>query len=302
MPAEAAQAGPFLVSDPTARTDITHCGVYEGTKARVLSPVAKDTAGKPYCRHDIATWAPGTYTVTATFVIAGTPEQESAKSVPYTFTIQPALTPPSGLRLGEVALGGGEIVAQVLDVPPGQVVDLSAVGALDWRHWGMTEAAMVNAKAGGGTQIAPLRSLGGGTSHRWYATGTQRRFAWSDGTPTAVATDVVGHIDNNPPDQAAPGQGWETDVPAGPEPRTLVLYLRGHKSQGRVEAALSDGSAPGYSQVLGDLAGDYQAEVRLTYRARADGLSAQAGQKLVVRWTQESPAGGNIHWSAAALL
>jgi hypothetical protein len=52
----AAQAGPFLVSDPypASGAQPDSCSYQEGTAAAVVVPVAKDAAGLPYCRFDLA--------------------------------------------------------------------------------------------------------------------------------------------------------------------------------------------------------------------------------------------------------
>jgi hypothetical protein len=52
----AAQAGPFLVSDPwpASGAQPDSCSYQEGAAAPVVVPVAKDSAGLPYCRFDLA--------------------------------------------------------------------------------------------------------------------------------------------------------------------------------------------------------------------------------------------------------
>lgn len=95
-------AAPSIVSDPTATTTVTHCAWYMDATARALVVAPKDTAGKPYCKLDIAGLASGTHSVTAAFVVAGSatqPEVEGPKSAPFAFT-QPAAPPsPSGLKV-----------------------------------------------------------------------------------------------------------------------------------------------------------------------------------------------------------
>lgn len=275
-----ALAGPHLISDPSERTDITHCGIYRGGEARVLSPAAKDAAGRPYCRHDLASWAPGSYSVTATFVIAGPPEQESARSDPLTVTIQPGLAAPQGLRLGVA-----EIQAEILPMPA--QADISAEGTTDWVHWGLDSASSVNRKAGAALQIGALTGIGG-TPARHNNSAMRTGYTWTGGTPTASATThaVLYTIGLD--------KGFELQVPADTTLRTLVVYLGGWKSSGRVTASLSDGSAPDSVQTVEDLTNTYDRRLAFTYRA------GSAGQTLLVRYIQVDGT-GNVSLQAATL-
>lgn len=277
-----ALAGPHLISDPSERTDITHCGIYRGGEARVLSPAAQDAAGRPYCRHDLASWAPGSYSVTATFVIAGPPEQESPKSAPLAVSLQPDLTAPSGLRLG-----AGEIQTQVLTMPA--LVDLSAEGSVDWVHWGKDSAGSINRKAGSTLQIGALTGVGGSPAR--YTDAKERAgYTWAGGTPTASSTTHGGLY------TIGLDQGFELQVPADTTLRTLVVYLGGWKSSGRVTASLSDGSAPDSVQTVEDLTNPYDRRLAFTYRA------GSAGQTLLVRYIQVGGTGAsNVSLQAAAL-
>lgn len=96
-----AVAAPYLVSDPAARTDITHCTIYLDATARQVAPVAKDGTGKPYCSFDLAGIANGTHSATAAFVIqdAAWGEVEGPKSVPFVFTRPAPPSSPSGLTV-----------------------------------------------------------------------------------------------------------------------------------------------------------------------------------------------------------
>lgn len=100
--APAFSANPRIVSDSVSRTDITHCAWYMDAVPRQLVLAPKDASGKPFCELAITGLSNGTHTVTAAFVIAGSPtnpEVEGPKSDPLNFT-QPALpSKPSGLEI-----------------------------------------------------------------------------------------------------------------------------------------------------------------------------------------------------------
>lgn len=279
----AALAAPNIISDPAERADITHCGIYRGTEARVLSPVARGADGRPYCQHDIASWAPGTYSVTATFVITGTPEQESPRSDPLVVTIaQPALQAPGGLRVTTGALG------TAVTTPTG-TADLSSEGSVDWVHWGKDSAGSVNRKAGALTQIGALTGVGG-TPARYDGSADRTGYTWSGGTPTASATTHAGlYIGGK-------GKGFELTAPADTIERTLVLYLGGFRSSATLSATLSDSSAPEVVHEVKDLANPFDRRVAITYRA------GSAGQTLRVRSIQSAGnSESNVSFQAATL-
>jgi hypothetical protein len=99
--ASAAWASPTVVSDPTTRTDVTHCAWYIDAAARELLPAPKDAAGQPYCSRDVGTVAVGSHTLMAAFVIQDAlwGEQEGPKSVPLAFARPGLPAKPSILRL-----------------------------------------------------------------------------------------------------------------------------------------------------------------------------------------------------------
>ena len=96
-----ALAGPSIVSDPTKRTDITHCAWYMDAAPRQLVAAPKNAAGQPYCKLYIATIAAGAHSVTAAFVIIDPlwGEREGPKSDPFTFSRPAAPSKPSGLTV-----------------------------------------------------------------------------------------------------------------------------------------------------------------------------------------------------------
>jgi uncharacterized protein YigE (DUF2233 family) len=88
-------------SDPTARTDITHCAVYLDSAPRTVHAVKKDAAGKPYCSI-VLTVTDGAHTIQAAFAIEGPAvvPQEGPKSPALNFTqAAPITAVPSGWAL-----------------------------------------------------------------------------------------------------------------------------------------------------------------------------------------------------------
>lgn len=90
----ASQAAPFLVSDPSADTRPTHCGLYLDGAARKLAPVVSDATGK-WCKFDLVGTATGSHTALASFVIVDPiwGETEGVKSAPFVFA-GPSASPP----------------------------------------------------------------------------------------------------------------------------------------------------------------------------------------------------------------
>lgn len=103
---------------------------------------------------------------------------------------------------------------------------------------------------------------------------------------------------------ARPVRGWSTDaegsgfaieVDAGKSNGILHLWIGGEMGNGRLEARLSDGSAPPYSAVIGDSKGEYGRWVVVHFRTASEG-----GAQLSVRWRRQE--GGPVSLRAAALM
>ena len=188
------------------------------------------------------------------------------------------------------AAGGGALNGSGVTAP--STVNLTSEGTADWSHWGLSSASSFNHKAGVTSQIGNITPLGaapgrfGGNPSFWTT------HSWTDGTPTSSQTGFPGGIFF-----LGVGNGYEISVPADTTVRTLRLYAGGFKSSSRVEASLSDGSAPAYSTVLSNSSGVIEQVITLTFSA------ASAGQTLTVRHTLEDDNGGtgNIGLQAATL-
>jgi hypothetical protein len=138
------------------------------------------------------------------------------------------------------ARGGGSISASMVSSPVGSI-DLTAAGIIDWAHWGRNGPSTFDHKAGVTPQkITNVTKIGtGGLS--WFAD-CPTTFSWTDGTPTLNVSNTPTGINTN----GAVGNGFEITVPADTTTKTLRVYVGVWFTQGKLEATLSDVSAPAY--------------------------------------------------------
>ncbi len=182
--------------------------------------------------------------------------------IPATAHLTPALTTPSG------------------------TANLTAEGATDWIHWGIDKPTSISRKASATTRIGALTTIGG--SPLRFTSKSRPAYSWSNGAPKSSATTRAGLS------ISGLNKGYELRVPANTDARTLTLYLGGFKTRGRIEARLSDNSAPAYTRTVENLNAAFDRRLVLNYRA------ASAGQTLIVRYTQVV-SGGNVSIQAATL-
>jgi hypothetical protein len=159
-------------------------------------------------------------------------------------------------------------------------IDLTAAGAADWAHWGLIAATDFDHKATGSGQIGNQQEVGFGVPRQ--LTTSAVTFSWSDGTPHASATATPTGIQ-----VLGQGNGFHFDVPADGTTRTVTVWIAGDRSQGKLTAHLSDGSAPDYAdnQLKNQLA-TYAGVYTLTYHA------ASSGQTLTITWIDSVDYGG----------
>ena len=159
-------------------------------------------------------------------------------------------------------------------------IDLTAAGTSDWIHW-----LPLNRKLSSNL-ISDYQPVGTGTVTAYFD--DARSFVWSNGTPTGSGSDSAGAT------TTGIGTGFTFSVPAGTAPRTLVIYVGGTNSTGKLTAHLSDVSAADF------------VDTSISGSARYDGLytlafhAASEGQQLQVTWTQ-SAGSGSIALQAAVL-
>ena len=190
------------------------------------------------------------------------------------------------------ARGGGSLSGTFAVSPVGSV-NVTSQGTIDWAHWGINGPTAFDHKANVTQKIPNVTKIGAGASN-WF-TDCPTTFTWTDGTPTASVTNTPTGINTN----GSVGNGYEINIPADRTVRTLKLYVGVWFTQGKLQATLSDGSAPDFIDTSLNKNNDRASGLyTITYKA------ASAGQTLKVRFTiltQYFSPNGNVAWEAATL-
>jgi hypothetical protein len=170
-------------------------------------------------------------------------------------------------------------------------VDLTSAGTIDWAHFGYPNSGDMDHKRNVSPQIGYYRTLSGYVPSLY--TNDPVSFAWQDGTLTSMVSGTTTGMY-----QTGVGDGFQFTVPASPEMHTLVVYVAGYRSNGKLTASLSDHSAPDYSDASFSRSDDqiYDATYTLTFNA------AGPGETLTVTWAAASVImDGNVALQGAAL-
>jgi hypothetical protein len=180
----------------------------------------------------------------------------------------------SGYAAAGASLSGAVIASSA-------TVNLTAAGTAGWAHW-----PGYDHKVSGGNLISTYARIGSGVINSY--TNDLRIMSWSDGTPNASGSNRSGVY------TAGLGSGFTINAPADTTTRTLLVYVGGWRSGGKLTAHLSGGNAADYVDT--SLSGNeqYDGVYTLTYKA------ASAGQQLSVQWAQ-SAGSGNVTLQGAAL-
>jgi hypothetical protein len=177
---------------------------------------------------------------------------------------------PSGGTGGGGSLTGGQVTAST------STYNLTSLGSSDWAHWNGT----FNHKSSGGTQISNVTQTSGGSFGTWHS--TSRNVSWTDGTPTTSNTDDQNYIWCN----GTTGQGWTFTAPASTTSRTLYILCGGGPGANiKINAHLSDGSSPDYTDTETVSSSPYTYLYSITYKA------ASAGQTLTITLTKNDSNG-----------
>jgi len=175
---------------------------------------------------------------------------------------------------------------------PAASVDLTAEGATDWAHWGLSSPGDFDHKAGVLQQISNFTKIGTNDTQRLQDYSSA--FRWSNGTPTAgtngTQTGVFIHGLTN---------GFLLTAPADTNSRTLKVYVGLYGAEGKFQSYLSDHSAPAYTDAsLNSIFGSDPGVYTLTYAA------ASSEQTLNVIYTAQTLFDadyGNVTLQAATL-
>jgi len=199
-----------------------------------------------------------------------------------------SLNHTANITLSVTVPAGGGFLGGAMATPTGPI-QLTTEGTSDWAHWGLNTVTDFDHKAAVTQQIANYVKVGTASPSR-YANNAIG-FTWTDGQPTATAT-------NSPTGVFITGQnnGFQLMLPADTTARTLKVYVGAWRSQGSLVAHLSDGSAPDYVDTsLSNSTGVTTLGVyTLAYSAAA------SGQTLTVTYTGNA-APGNVTLQAATL-
>ncbi|MBV8828636.1 MAG: hypothetical protein JO108_05360, partial [Acidobacteriaceae bacterium] len=172
---------------------------------------------------------------------------------------------------------------------PSGAQNLTQLGTADWAHWGLSSGTSFDHKTSGNTQISNYTIVGTGPVNNY--TDNPVGFTWTDGTPTASATNsttgaYISGVNN----------GFQLTAPADQTTRTLTVYVGVWQSQGKMVAHLSDGSAADYvDSSLSNSTGTALGLYTFTYHA------GSSGQKLTITFTQANNTAGNVTLQAATL-
>jgi len=172
-------------------------------------------------------------------------------------------------------------------VPAGTNINLTAMGPVDWIHWGQFTEFAYDRKVVPTNLISDFTILGNpllgqgpfqlstlSSGHSWQD-GLQNSFV----TNTTTGTYIIGR--NN---------GFSFSVPVGTSTNVLRVYVASLAGGGNFSASLSDGSAGGFS---GSTANVVEGCYTLT------NAGATAGAKLNVTWTGSANSSVIVLQSAA---
>lgn len=188
--------------------------------------------------------------------------------------------------------GTGGSLNGTVDLPaPG--VNLTTEGTADWTHWGLGTNSLFNRKTTATPQLGNFRTIGNNPVQRYEDNFTG--YTWTDGTPTAGASDshtgvfIIGE-----------GQGFALEVPADLTSRTVRVYAGLYGAQGSFQAYLSDFSAPIYADdSLASIFGNTYAVYTLTYTAASEGQTLRIRHRPKQLYDSEF---GNVTLQAVTLV
>lgn len=188
------------------------------------------------------------------------------------------------------ASGGGSGTLSGSFANPASSINLTTEGTSDWGHWGLGTGSTFDHKSGVLSEISGITKIGNQTVS--ILTDNPTSFSWTGGTPNSTATNTQTGIFT-----VGIGNGFQFNVPADTEEKTLKVYTGLWRAQGRLEATLSDGSAAPYVNTsLSNASGTSNGVYTITFKA------ASPGQSLRIRYTNVSndPV-GNVTLEAATL-
>lgn len=171
--------------------------------------------------------------------------------------------------------------------PQYQPVNLSDPEVLDWVHWGLNDTGSIDRKAGANI-IGSLTILGADSPQRY--TGCFNDFSWTNGDVNPTVPVACAGIE-----LFGVGEGFQLTVPADTTPRTLKLYVGADGATEKLQAQLSDNSAPAYVDTSFTTDQDEAGTYVIDFQA------ASPKQTLTVTYTMQDLEWGDITIEAAVL-
>src|SRR5258705_2513499 len=170
-------------------------------------------------------------------------------------------------------------------------VNLTTEGTTDWTHWGLNLPNDFDHKAGVTQQISNCTIVGSAILYQY--SDKPSSYSWSNGTPTGSANNTTTGIFI-----AGVGNGFQITVPADTTSKTLKLYVGLWRAQGKLEASLSDGSAPTFTNTsLSNTSATSIGVYSISFQA------ASSAQLLTIKYTalNSYDESGNVTLQAASL-
>ncbi|SCG61399.1 hypothetical protein [Micromonospora humi] len=199
------------------------------------------------------------------------PRQRPPSPSPSPSTVVPTTVAPPTVAVGRA------------DVPA--LVDLTAVGTVDWVQWGLLGADRTVRKRGGSGDIRDE----GGRGRRQSYSNNPEEYAWRDGAPVASASGTMSGVYT-----CDRGNGFRLAVTGNGQPRTVHLYAGLWMARGRLDVRVAGG--PASTVRMEDPHTAMTADFTVRFRA-------PRGVKLLLSWTVEESLGqcGNVSLQAVAL-
>jgi hypothetical protein len=216
--------------------------------------------------------------------------------------LQKSLIVMVALCLFPKVLPAGTLSGTFQSIPTGSNVNLTAIGKLDWVHWGLYTETSIDRKASVSPQISNFTLLGDTNDFlaAYQYSGNSNSYSWYDSSFVTVVTNTTTGVwaYGNP---VVLGSGFQLQVSADTQSRTLQVFVGAFAAEGRLTASLSDASASGFTNqaiaTVNNLGNGPSGVFTLNYSADSP------GQVLTITWTvalARSPS-GNVTLQAAAL-
>ena len=174
----------------------------------------------------------------------------------------------------------GVLSGSFANVHSGSNVNLTAIGAIDWVHWGLYTESSIDRKNRVVPQISEFTLLdsSNGFAYVYQYNDNLHGYSWSDGIPN----DAVNYTTTGVWAYGVPviDSGFEISVPASTNSRMLKVFVGAFSAQGSFEATLSDGSAPPYEDNSLSTIRGVAANRVYSIQFAAD----SPGQALRIRW------------------